>query len=218
VTTRYEEADLEEMEETGREISLGPATILGIFFLLVITCGIFFGFGYTFGRKATPAPIPPANTANDADSNREPPSTSASKPRPGMAMQSAITTKDDASAAVQVERPQTSAREPQQVPAPATVPKPEPSAATRTAAIRPSAGSSPAAAGPPALVQIAAVSHQEDAQTLATYLKRRGYEVIVRQVPTDKLFHVQMGPFPTKKDAEAMRQRLIADGYNAIVK
>ncbi len=34
----------------------------------------------------------------------------------------------------------------------------------------------------------------------------------------DKLIHIQVGPFATKADAEAMRERLIVDGYNAIVK
>jgi DedD protein len=32
------------------------------------------------------------------------------------------------------------------------------------------------------------------------------------------LFHVQVGPFTDRKDAEAMRTRLSGDGYNAIVK
>ena len=36
--------------------------------------------------------------------------------------------------------------------------------------------------------------------------------------PGDPLFHVQVGPFTDKKDAEAMRTRLAGDGYNAIVK
>lgn len=36
--------------------------------------------------------------------------------------------------------------------------------------------------------------------------------------PQDKLLHIQVGPFSTKKDADAMRQRLLNDGYNAIVK
>jgi DedD protein len=62
------------------------------------------------------------------------------------------------------------------------------------------------------------VSHQEDADVLAAALKRRGYSVSIRQAPQDKLLHVQVGPFATKKDADAMRQRLQADGYNAIVK
>jgi cell division septation protein DedD len=68
------------------------------------------------------------------------------------------------------------------------------------------------------VVQVAAVSHQEDADVLTNALKKRGYSVAVRQVPQDKLLHVQIGPFANRKDADAMRQRLLADGYNAIVK
>jgi DedD protein len=69
-----------------------------------------------------------------------------------------------------------------------------------------------------AVVQVAAVSHQEDADVLMSALKKHGYNVTIRQEPQDKLLHVQVGPFASKKDAEAMRQRLLADGYNAIVK
>ena len=68
------------------------------------------------------------------------------------------------------------------------------------------------------MVQIAAVSHREDADNLLTALKQRGYDVTIRNEPQDKLLHVQIGPFPTRKDADTTRQRLLADGYNAIVK
>jgi cell division septation protein DedD len=68
-------------------------------------------------------------------------------------------------------------------------------------------------------VQVAAMSHQEDADVVAVDLKRRGYSVAIRREPQDKLFHVQIGPFPTKKEADTMRLRLQTDGYNnAIVK
>ena len=73
--------------------------------------------------------------------------------------------------------------------------------------------------GAPIVVQIAAVSHHEDADVLISALSRRGYTVAIRQEPQDKLFHVQIGPFASKKESDAMRQRLQADGYNnAIVK
>ena len=75
----------------------------------------------------------------------------------------------------------------------------------------------PSTPGAP-LVQVAAVSHQEDADILLSALKKRGYAVTVRHEPQDKLLHVQIGPFANKKDAETMRQRLLSDGYNAIVK
>ncbi len=68
------------------------------------------------------------------------------------------------------------------------------------------------------MVQVAAVSHQEDADLLLSALRNRGYAVFIRQEPQDHLLHVQVGPFATRKDADTMRQRLLADGYNAIVK
>jgi cell division septation protein DedD len=68
------------------------------------------------------------------------------------------------------------------------------------------------------MVQIAAVSHAEDAEVLQSALQRRGYHITVTHAPQDKLMHVQVGPFANRKDAEAMRQKLLDDGYNAIVK
>ena len=44
------------------------------------------------------------------------------------------------------------------------------------------------------------------------------FRITIIRVPQDKLLHVQVGPFTNRKDAEAMRQRLLNDGYNAIVK
>ncbi len=40
----------EEEETTAREITLSTASLLGIFFGLVLICGVFFGFGYSLGR------------------------------------------------------------------------------------------------------------------------------------------------------------------------
>jgi cell division septation protein DedD len=69
------------------------------------------------------------------------------------------------------------------------------------------------------LVQVAAVSKQDDGEALVDALKKKDYPAFVAlPVPADKLFHVQVGPFPDIKDAEAMRARLIADGYSPILK
>lgn len=68
------------------------------------------------------------------------------------------------------------------------------------------------------MVQIAAVSHQEDADLLLSALRSRGYTVMSRTYSSDPLIHIQVGPFNTRKDADAMRNRLLGDGYNAIVK
>jgi cell division septation protein DedD len=67
-------------------------------------------------------------------------------------------------------------------------------------------------------VQVAAVSKQEDADALVEALKKKSYQVFIASQGTDKLFHVQVGPFNDIKDAEATKAKLTGDGYNPIVK
>lgn len=86
-------------------------------------------------------------------------------------------------------------------------------AAATAAAVQPAA-----AMGGATMVQIAAVSHQEDADVLVSALKKRGYSVVVRNESQDKLLHVQVGPFTSRDEAKTMRSKLQSDGYNAILK
>jgi cell division septation protein DedD len=67
------------------------------------------------------------------------------------------------------------------------------------------------------MVQIATVSHQEDADVLVGALHKRGYAVTALRDPADNQFHVRVGPFSNRNDANATRQKLLRDGYNAIV-
>lgn len=66
-------------------------------------------------------------------------------------------------------------------------------------------------------VQVAAVSKQEDAEALVDALKKKGYPAVAASTG-DRLFHVQVGPFNDIKDAEAVRAKLVSDGYNPILK
>ena len=68
------------------------------------------------------------------------------------------------------------------------------------------------------MVQVAAVSKQEDADILRAALQKKQYPAFISSSTGDPLFHVQVGPYSDKKDADAMRARLANDGYNAIVK
>jgi cell division septation protein DedD len=180
-----------------REISLGPGTILGIFFVLALICACFFGFGYSVGRRSANAaaiqpvliPTTPAATAP------KPAAGSAVPPVPIIVRPGDIATQPaapaDATLATEKSNP---------TPAPIA-----PSAAT------------PSVPGS-FMVQVAAVSSQDIADIEVSALKKDGYAVVVRHEPQDKLLHVQIGPFTDKKEAEAMRQRVQADGFNAIVK
>jgi cell division septation protein DedD len=67
------------------------------------------------------------------------------------------------------------------------------------------------------MVQIAAFSHPEDADVLVSALRKRGYAVSARRDPADGLLHVRMGPFNSRDEANRWRQKLLNDGYNAIV-
>jgi cell division septation protein DedD len=69
------------------------------------------------------------------------------------------------------------------------------------------------------VVQVAAVSKKDDAQALLSALKKKSYPAfIASNEPHDRLYHVQVGPFGNVKDAESARAKLVADGYNPILK
>ena len=224
--TRYQtDHDLQDLHGTtgqDREISLGTTTILGIFFALALICAVFFGFGYSMGRRSVQGAInasePPARTDGNGSL----------KPAPGSLAESAGKQSAAAtqSAIVPTEAADTAAPDTQPVPvdAPKSVAGPHPDANPQTPSVSPAKPAAiPVSSSAPSagslVVQVAAMSHQEDADVVAVDLKRRGYTVAIRHEPQDKLFHVQIGSFSTKKDADSMRLRLQTDGYNnAIVK
>ncbi len=67
------------------------------------------------------------------------------------------------------------------------------------------------------MVQVAAVSHAEDADVLVGALRKRGYAVTAQREPADGLIHVRIGPFGTRDEANRMCTKLLDDGYNAMV-
>lgn len=235
MNTRYlEDEDLDSAAHE-REISLGATTLLGIFLLLALVCAVFFGFGYSMGRRsslaaaapesvqaaslkttgaAKPAPglTPSANTSHDSDEATSDDATAPQLPQPSKAPSSELSqpAAPKQQPTVAPDKSATTSSSAQFTPPAISKTAPSPIALHSASPVAP--------AGPPALVQVAAVSHQEDADTVVNSLKRRGYDVAVHHEPQDKLFHIQLGPFPSRKEADDMRKRLLSDGYNAIVK
>jgi|HubBroStandDraft_6_1064221.scaffolds.fasta_scaffold00022_14 DedD protein len=211
------------------EITLGTAKLLGLFFGLVMVCAVFFALGYTLGRKsdaglALASPAPPLQTA----SNGTKPAGSASpQPAPPMTFYKAVEQKDAnpqlTPAAADAASPATATQAPASSPGASSTAASSPGAPTSQG--QPSSQTAnppdPMATLPTAgyFVQVAAVSKQEDADSLVDALKKKQYPAFVAtNSATDKLFRVQVGPFTDIKDAEAMRTRLINDGYNPILK
>jgi DedD protein len=229
------DTDEEEIEGKASEITLSTASLLGIFFGLVLICGVFFGFGYSMGRgTGAQASLPaPPNNANQADE------TAAAEKAPAPAPAQAEAQDDSpangkatppvASRSKADEAPAEDAKA-EETPAP-TTPAPtktstetpaqlvtsKPPAGRQNPAYLPPADAPPTTAGQ-AMVQIAAVSRPQDADVLVAALRQRGYGVVVRSEPQDNLLHVQVGPFANRTQATAIKQKLLSDGYNAIIK
>jgi pilus assembly protein CpaC len=68
------------------------------------------------------------------------------------------------------------------------------------------------------MVQIMALSNNQDADAMVSALRRHGYNVAVSRDPQDSMLHLEVGPFADSSAAQAMRQRLLLEGYNATVK
>jgi cell division septation protein DedD len=195
-----------------REITLSSGFILGIFFALALLCAVVFAMGYTLGRRSQQSQTLADSSTTGANFSSFKPSPQSIAVQPAASVQPAAeTTPADTTAQPTVQPISSPAAAPVNAP-PAAAPPP-----ARTAPVAPPAAA--AQATPMVnIVQVAAVSHQEDADVLLSALRRKGYAVTARTEPQDKLIHIQVGPFPTRKDADEMRQRLLTDGYNAIVK
>jgi DedD protein len=190
------------MASEDTEITLGTGKLLVLFFGLVGVCALFFGLGYSLGRKSEPSLMAssagmPAQTVPDAKTN-------SATSTPPMTFYKNVEQKET--------NPELT---------PATDSK------TDTPSVPPDAANAPLVNAPDPttlptagfFVQVAAVSKQEDADALVDALKKKQYPAFVAASSVaDKLFHVQVGPYSDVKEAEAMRARLIGDGYSPILK
>jgi DedD protein len=186
------------------EITLGTGKLLVLFFSLVVICALFFALGYSLGRKSEPtlmtasAAIPQASPTSSKTSNGT---------QPAMTFYKSVEQKNAS---------------PELTPAADPKGDTAPPASTAPAPASPAASPDPTTTLPTAgyYVQVAAVTKQEDGDALVDALKKKDYPAFVSagQVGNDKIFRVQLGPYADIKDAEAMRTRLIGDGYSPIVK
>ncbi len=189
------------------EITLGTGRMLAIFFAFVLVCAFFFAIGFSLGRRTSMAG---AGTLLNAPS-----ATPATIVRPSPA-------KNDAPElsfykAVGEKKADTT------LPQDSKTPTASPTAGAPTTEAPVNADAATAAAAPPTAgnyyVQVAAVTRQEDADALVEALKKKQYPAFtVNNTSADKFYRVQVGPYADFKEADAMRARLISDGYNPIVK
>jgi cell division septation protein DedD len=195
------------MSSQDTEITLGTGKMLALFFGLVALCGIFFGLGFSLGRGSVRQLMQPDQAQASTNPALRPSAmkstSTAAQSAEGMTFYKAVEQKDSTAA---------------------TAPDAPKDAAPKNASDASTAKDTPpdpmtVSAASAYFVQVAAVSKQDDAQALVDALKKKQYAAFSSNAsPTDKFFHVQVGPFGELKDAEATRAKLISDGYNPILK
>jgi DedD protein len=234
------------MASDDTEITLGMGKLLGLFFLLAAICGVFFSIGYSLGKSTgreqalndQPAAAPTEIAASASGSSQNKPSAVVAvkaQAEPAPQEQSATPNPSpltfykavqQTGAATQVPSKETHPAAPASVtaatesaPAETTAKSTPPSSASVSPL--PQGGRPVPVTGPGTfVVQIAAISREDDAVALAGALRKKNYNVFVVNNPitNDKLYHVQVGPFSSLQDAEAMKAKLTGEGYAPIVK
>jgi len=179
------------------EITLGTGKMLVLFFGLVVLCSVFFALGFKLGRgSASGVDL----SSTPAASNGATASKQATKP---------ATNPSDLTFYKSVGQDSPS----QLTPASKASDKP----VDASAAAAPGESGATPPTGTSYFVQVAAVSKQEDAEALVDALKKKQYAAFATML-SDKLYHIQVGPFSDIKEAEATRAKLVGDGYNPILK
>jgi cell division septation protein DedD len=202
------------------EITLGTAKLLGLFFGLVMVCAVFFALGYTLGRKSDAGlgSLSPMAAPQTVSSHGKPAGAASGQSATPMTFYKSVEQKDSNAqlTPATAEAGSSASAAPSESSssgASSNAPQTQPSQAAN-----PPDPMAPIPAGG-YFVQVAAVSKQEDAESLVDALKKKQYPAFVASnSSTDKLFRIQLGPFGDIKEAESMRSHLVNDGYNPILK
>lgn len=202
--------------------------LVGIFLGVVLLCGVFFTLGYVMGRTqfggavhaegGTPpmsAPLRPS----PAKAKETPP-----VPAPANTEWDFYAKKDT----THMEPPARETAPKPTAPAPSTIP----AVATKTQGAPPAATTKPVAAPaklpasyqPPKLpkgsivLQVAALKREGDALKMADEIQQKRYPAFVIMLPSDGLYHVQVGPYGDVKAAENAKRTLEQTGFKSIIK
>jgi DedD protein len=212
----------------GGDFVLESRHLVGLFMLLVVIFGVVFTLGYLLGRsqydsKVRAAPgVPmvskaPAAPAAPAAKSKTPPEPETAQVQPKNSDWDFYHSADPQASAdhLQPAPKSLSASAP-----PAGSSKPSAGAATKNPAPTKLSGGSDGPLIPRGtiMLQVAAVLHQDDALALAQALQQKKFPAFVIPPGADKLFRVQVGPYPDDKSASSARQDLESKGFKSIIK
>ncbi|MEA2263913.1 MAG: DedD protein, partial [Acidobacteriaceae bacterium] len=207
------DTDEEEIEGKASEITLSTASLLGIFFGLVLVCGVFFGFGYSIGRgtgttaQARPVANPTAGNTGEAEE-----AATENPPAPVPAEQQRAQQQDHSQANAKA-APAPVGTQPQADERPREVPAPSENAAEPPASTRSEVAGAPVKPVDPARAIISKPSAQK-----ATVLVAATGALNVSAAPGSGQPMVQIAAVARPEDANVLVSALRQRGYGAVVR
>ena len=206
--------------------------VIGLFLLMLLFSGVFFTLGYVMGRNQYDGQVRAATTnSRTPESVVSPKSESTSRKSP-VAAEPADSESDPATTANKSDwefyNNSTPAKpEPRLEPAPkplasAPAAKPlndrarvEPASAPVPVKSSKPVSAAPLIPGGSILLQVAAVSRQDDAISIASSLQMKHFPATVLSPQKDKFYRVQVGPYKDQKSADAAKKGLEDAGFKA---
>ena len=206
--------------------------VIGLFLLMLLFSGVFFTLGYVMGRNQYDGQVrAETNGSRKAEPDYVPNPKSNPAPKKSLESPASETETDPATSSGDrwdFSNTKSPAKpEPRLDPAPKAVPvtaPPTPKTLNAKSRVEPpatltkSVKTSPSGPLVPTgsfLLQVAALTRQDDALAIASSLQKRHFAAYVAPPQKDKFFRVQVGPFKDQKSADAAKKGLEGAGYKA---
>lgn len=205
---------------SGGDRVLESRHLVGLFFGVVVLCGVFFTLGYVMGRTQYGGPV---HAAGAADAT--PPVNSASKSSKSADAPAAAPSEWDFYAKKADDHLESPSSSPSVSSAPASAPA-EPAARPAPAPARKAVSAAPRTArfAPPKIprgsvvLQLAALRHESDALALADVVRQKRFPSFVVAPSSDNFYRVQVGPYRDLHAAQNAQRALERAGFRPIVK
>ncbi len=206
--------------------------VIGLFLLMLLFSGVFFTLGYVMGRNQNDGQVRAANNNAAAPETDVAPKPEAAPKQtaeaPPTVSESDPATSNNNSDWEFYSSSKSAKKEPHLEPVPNASTA---SAASKTvnakARVQPAAPapvttktSKPATNAPlipngALILQVAALTRQDDALTIAGSLQKKHFVAYVQKPQKDKFYRVQVGPFKDRKTADLVKKGLESEGFKA---
>lgn len=191
--------------------------LVGLFLGVVLLCGVFFTLGYVMGKTQYTGSVHAADAAtgdlSPAPAPKAKPANATAAPPPAEWDFYAKKDNNHLEPAAKVSTPLSANPVGNNSSAPAPAAQPMEAVAKPPARFQP-----PRMLKGSVILQIAAVTHEGDALTMADALQQKKFPSFVVVPTTDNFYRVQVGPYPDQRSADAAIAALSHDGFKPIVK